>query len=51
MADTLTTARPRARKRRLCKVDATMRQRIEAAIQAMIDTLGRDRSADGGSGG
>ncbi len=38
MSDTITTERPKA-KRRLRKIDAAMRLRIEQAIQSMIDTL------------
>lgn len=41
MSDTLTTDRPKpkARRRPLRKIDAAMRQRIEAAIERMIEAL------------
>lgn len=39
MSDTLTTSRPKPKAKRLRKIDAAMRVRIEKAIQSMIDTL------------
>jgi hypothetical protein len=39
MSDGLTTERPKAKRRPLRKVDAAMRQRIEVAIDRMIEAL------------
>jgi hypothetical protein len=52
MSDTLTTNRPKPKRRVLRKIDAAMRQRIEAAIERMIEALdaidapGEDREED-----
>lgn len=56
MTDATVLTRPKPRRRR--KIDAAMRQRIEAAIEAMINTLDaleaptedREEDDDGGSG-